>query len=99
MEDKVEAASEKLRSFMFDKVYLSSSAKKEEEKAERMLTAMYSYFIKNPEELPQTYLALAEIYGTEQAVCDYLSSMTDRYAVYTFNKLFVPDGWTFIDEK
>lgn len=99
MEDKVEEASEKLRSFMFDKVYLSSSAKKEEEKAERMLTAMYSYFTKNPEALPPTYLSLAEIYGAEKAVCDYLSSMTDRYAVYAFNKLFVPDGWTFIDEK
>ncbi|MDE7086645.1 MAG: hypothetical protein K2O67_00450, partial [Clostridia bacterium] len=31
--------------------------------------------------------------------CDYISSMTDRYAVYLFNKFFVPRGWTFIDEQ
>ncbi len=94
-----EEASEKLRAFMFERVYLSQTAKGEEQKAERMLTAMYEYFIKNADKLPQTYFQLTEKYGAEQAVCDYLSSMTDRYALYTFNSLFVPRGWQFIDEE
>ena len=98
MDPQVEKASEDLRAFMFEKVYLSGSAKGEEEKAERMLSAMYSHFISRPEDLPQTYLRLLEKYPREQVVCDYLSSMTDRYAVYMFNSLFVPKGWTFIDE-
>ena len=84
---------------MFERVYLSQTAKGEEQKAERMLTAMYEYFIKNADKLPQTYFQLTEQYGAEQAVCDYLSSMTDRYALYTFNSLFVPRGWQFIDEE
>ena len=99
MDDEVEEASENLRAFMFDKVYFSGSAKGEEEKAEKMLTAMYEYFIKNADKLPQTYTDLLEKYSKEQTVCDYLSSMTDRYAVYMFNKIFVPKGWTFIDEN
>lgn len=99
MEKEVEKASESLREFMFDKVYFSKTAKGEEEKAERMITETYRYFIKFPENLPDTYRNLIEKYGKEQAVCDYLSSMTDRYAVYTFNKIFVPKGWTFIDEN
>ncbi|MBD5632031.1 MAG: deoxyguanosinetriphosphate triphosphohydrolase [Clostridia bacterium] len=99
MEKSVEKASEDLRSFMFEKVYFSESAKGEEQKAERMLTAMYEYFIKNPEALPETYFNLMQNCGKEQVVCDYLSSMTDRYAVYMFNKIFVPKGWTFIDEN
>ncbi len=98
MDPVVEKASEQLRKFMFDKVYFSDSAKGEEQKAERMLTAMYSYFIDNCEKLPPSFINLIDKYGKEQVVCDYLSSMTDRYAVYTFNKIFVPRGWTFIDE-
>ena len=99
MDKSVEDASEALRAFMFDRVYFSDSARGEEEKAERMLTATYEYYIGNPEKLPATYFKLIEKYGKEQAVCDYLSSMTDRYAVYTFNKIFVPKGWTFFDEN
>ena len=94
MEKEVGEACEALRSFMFDRVYYSDSARGEEEKAERMLSAMYGYFSKNMDKLPQSYIDLLENYPPEQVVCDYLSSMTDRYAVYMFNKIFVPKGWT-----
>ncbi|MDE7439527.1 MAG: deoxyguanosinetriphosphate triphosphohydrolase [Clostridia bacterium] len=97
MDKSVEEASEKLRAFMFERVYYSSTAKSEEEKAERMLTAMYEYFIEHCSEMPQTYIALLEKYPREQVVCDYISSMTDRYALYKFNSIFVPNGWTFLD--
>lgn len=98
MDSSVEKASEDLRAFMFERVYLSGSAKREEIKAERMLTEMYSHFISNPGDLPQVYITLLEKYPREQVVCDYLSSMTDRYAIYIFDSIFVPKGWTFIDE-
>ncbi len=99
MDRQVEEASEALRAFMFERVYLSGEARGEEEKAERMLSALYGYFTSNPAKLPATYANLAERYGLGQTVCDYLSSMTDRYAVYTFNKIFVPKGWKLIEEN
>lgn len=94
----IEEASEQLRTFMFDRVYLSESARGEEEKAARMLSAMYTYFVKNPDKMPKTFIDLMSRFSVEQVVCDYLSSMTDRFAVYMFNKIFVPKGWSFIDE-
>ncbi len=94
----IEEASEQLRAFMFDRVYLSESARGEEEKAARMLSAMYTYFVKNPDKMPKTFIDLMSRFSVEQVVCDYLSSMTDRFAVYMFNKIFVPKGWSFIDE-
>ena len=97
MDKSVEVASEKLRSFMFERVYHSKTAKGEEEKAERMLTQMYRYFIDNLNEMPETYVSLLEKYPREQVVCDYISSMTDRYAIYKFNSIFVPNGWSFLD--
>ncbi len=99
MHPAVEKASEDLRAFMFENVYFSASAMREEKKAERMLSAMYEHFTAFAESLPETYKRLLEEYSREQVVCDYLSSMTDRYAIYTFNSIFVPKGWTFIDEK
>lgn len=98
MDPEVERASEKLREFMFERVYFTDSARGEEEKAERMLSAMYSHFIANVSDLPETYRSLLGKFDREQVVCDYLSSMTDRYALYIFNNIFVPKGWAFINE-
>jgi dGTPase len=97
MEEDVKTASDNLRSFMFERVYFSDRAKHEEERAERMITAMFTYFLKQPEKMPQTYIKLLEKYSPEQVVCDYLSSMTDKYAVYMFDNIFIPKGWMFSD--
>jgi dGTPase len=99
MGEEVLFASDKLRTFMFDRVYKTKFAMGEEEKAERMFYAMYDYFKKDPSKLPQSYVELLDNYSIDNVICDYLSSMTDRYAIYTFNKIFVPRGWTFIDEN
>lgn len=98
MDEEVEKASEDLRNFMFDRVYFTDSARGEEQKAERMISAMFDYFTENTDKLPATYRDLLEKYSAEQVVCDYISSMTDRYALYTFNCIFVPKGWAFTDE-
>ena len=98
MSEEKQAALDELRAFMFERVYLTEYARGEEEKAERMLSCMYEYFMKNADKLPEMFVKLLNSYPVEQVVCDYISSMTDRYAIYTFNKIFVPRGWTFVDE-
>lgn len=98
MEENIKVASDKLRAFMFERVYRTKYAMGEEEKAERMLSEMYYFFVGNPHKLPEIYRIIAENEGADRAVCDYISSMTDRYAVYIFNTIFVPKGWTFFDE-
>ena len=93
MGEKEAAALEHLRSFMFEKVYITPLSRREEERAKRMLSAMYDYFIGHRDKLPRFYRGLAEQFSPEQAVCDYLSSMTDKFAVAVFNNLFVPRSW------
>ncbi len=78
-----------LRAFMFRTVYEQAN-KLIQESAERMLGALYTYFVERPEELPPLYLGLLKEDGVPRVVCDYLSSMSDRYAVNIFKKLFVP---------
>ena len=74
---------------MFEKVYWPTNVVIQE-RAERMLTQMYEYFIKNVDKLPNPYLKLLDNAEKERVVCDYISGMTDRYAVSVFENLFIP---------
>ena len=55
-----------------------------------MLSAMFNYFKSNKDKLPARYVKLLDNYDLDTVVCDYLSSMTDRFAVFTFENIFVP---------
>ena len=39
------------------------------------------------------YLQLAYREGTDRAVTDYISGMSDEFAIHTFEELFVPRKW------
>jgi dGTPase len=89
MSDEVMGATNALRDFMFERVYAWSN-KVIQERAARMLTQMFEYFMSNVDKLPKQYLQRLEKDGKERVVCDYLSGMTDRYAVSVFESIFIP---------
>ncbi len=93
MEDDVKEATLALRRFLNDRVYKDNEAKAEEVKADRMLEAMFGFYLKHEDELPPFYGELAGRFGIRQAICDYIASMSDKYAVYTFSRLFIPSSW------
>lgn len=84
-----------LRSLMFRNVYENPVAKKEEERAMKMLTELYEYYTEHPEAMPEEYRELAKCRGVpkEQAVCDYISGMTDQYSMKKFRELYIPKCW------
>ena len=86
-------ATMELRSFLFDNVYKNKKAKEEEDKAIEMLRILFDYFVKNPKEMPEIYYKNTENESVERCVCDYISSMTDRYAIDLFRELYVPGMW------
>ena len=47
-------------------------------------------------EMPEEFVLIGYREGTARAVCDYLSCMTDRYAIRTYQKLFVPAGFALL---
>ena len=93
MEKEVRDASEELRNFLFDTVYNDLAAREEEKRANRMITATYDYFKRHPEKLPDFYKGLLNNYTIDTVVSDYISSMTDRYAVYVFEGIFIPKNY------
>lgn len=91
---EVDFALKGLRAFMFRNVYTNSLAKTEEDKAKNLVKSLYEYFYEHSEELPE-HFNLAEIgeLDKETRVCDYISGMTDRFAMELYKELFVPSGW------
>ena len=73
----------KLRTWMFDNVYLDPVAKAEEKKAKNIIKSLYEYYT----EMLKSYYSEEEI---PQIVTDYISGMTDQYAIRRYLDLFVP---------
>lgn len=90
MSPDMASAMEKLRDFMFSRVYIGSAAKLEENKAKYVVKKLYEYFLKNTHELPG--FNEGEFEPWRQTV-DYIAGMTDRYAMYVYEQLFLPKGW------
>ena len=80
--------------FMYSDVYTNPVAKSEESKVEGILDALYGYYSAHPEALPEDYSAVIEREGRERAAVDYISGMTDSYAMEKYGELFIPFAWT-----
>jgi dGTPase len=76
----------RLRTFMFDQVYLGPAARAQHERIERVLRELFDWFCSHPDELPDGDGPLGE------RVVDYLAGMTDRYAIRAWSERFVPQG-------
>lgn len=93
MADEVQKAHDELRKYMFDTVYTSSPASSQKDKACFIVEYLYKYFCDNPNKLPPLYLELASRFTKERAVCDFISGMSDDYAVNLFTDMCIPKAW------
>ena len=83
-------------SFMFKSVYHNKKAKSEESKVFGILDGIFGYYVNNPDELPDDYRTVAARDGLRRAVSDYVSGMTDKYAMSQYSELFIPESWQVI---
>ncbi|MGI5898386.1 MAG: deoxyguanosinetriphosphate triphosphohydrolase [Christensenellales bacterium] len=92
MSESIGGGMDQLRSFMFEKVYTRPAVVTAEEKAGRLLSMLYDHYMKNPHEMPVEFQQVWESEGPKTAICDHIASMTDRYAVAEFGRIFIPDS-------
>ena len=101
MTPDVQAATNDLRAFLFERVYLNPKAKAEETKAKEVVYALFTHFVTYPDKLPDRYrlrIGTAEGETVERAVADFISGMTDRYAIEAYQERFVPRVWRGLHE-
>lgn len=89
MSDEVWDAMMELRSFLFERVYQAPSVVVETEKAQRLIAALFTYYVDHIDEVPAECRAIAD--GDDlRAVTDYIAGMTDRYAMGVLDALYLP---------
>lgn len=93
MTPEVGEATAALRKFLFDNVYYNPVAKSEEVKGMEMLARLFEYFVRYPGKMPVLYRRNMENEPVERCVCDFIASMTDRYAIDMYKDLFIPSVW------
>ena len=99
MTPEIQTATDTLRAFLFEKVYLNPVAKAEENKSKELVHQLFTYFNEHPERMkPFYYRMVQEGADVRQCVCDFIAGMTDRYAIETYNELFVPRVWRGLHE-
>jgi dGTPase len=96
MTDQVHTAALQLRDFLFERVYLDPLTLGEMEKASRILRELFAYFVQHLSEIPEEILRVTAGSDQKKAVCDFLAGMTDRYAMMTFERLFLPQPWMIL---
>lgn len=74
------AVTEELRSFLNSNVYSQENARIEASRVEHVLSALFRHKMEKNN-------------GDAQAAVDFISGMTDRYALQLFQELFVPSPW------
>ena len=93
MEEEVQYATDRLREFLFEAVYRNPVAKSEEIKAQAMLMQLFEHFVKHPDGMPLLYRRNCEREIVERCVCDFISGMSDRYAIEVYSELYIPKVW------
>jgi len=79
-----------LEEFLKRRVYSHYRVLRMAAKAQRFLRTLFAEYVRNPGLLPPPHQYRIASNGLEQTVCDYLASMTDRFAQDEYLRLFHP---------
>lgn len=93
MDERINSAYENLHTFMYDSVYLNPIVKHEETKVDGIVEGLYDYLLKNPDKFDDEYKIICEREGVERAAVDYISGMTDHFAVSMYSDIYIPKEW------
>ncbi len=63
-----------------------TSRQAEEQKVDKVIAELYEYYLTHVEQMSNFYLQLAYQEGRERAVTDYISGMSDEFAIRTFEE-------------
>jgi dGTPase len=85
--DEAGTAMDRLRTFMFERVYLAPAAQREHPRIRRMMRALFAHYVASPPP------SLVEGASEMERIVDYVAGMTDRFAVRAFSDLSLPEGF------
>jgi dGTPase len=85
---QVEDERRQAKEFLHTNLYLSTALDPGKDDAERIITALFSLWMKEPEHLPSAYREKAHQEPLPRVVCDYIAGMTDSFIYEQYEKYF-----------
>jgi dGTPase len=82
-----------LRDFLYKNIYEGEVTKREFKKAKKILTDLYNYYLEHVDEAVKE-MPRENPNNRERVVCDFIAGMTDRFAIMTYERIFLPQPWT-----
>ena len=83
---EVEAERKQIKDFLYENLYYSPSLAGEKDDAERIVSELFAFWMKNPSALPHYYQEKAEQESLPRVVCDYIAGMTDHFIIEQYEK-------------
>jgi len=83
---EVEAERMQINDFLYDNLYYSPSLAGEKDNAERIVSDLFAFWMKNPSALPHYYREKAGQESLPRVVCDYIAGMTDHFIIEQYEK-------------
>jgi dGTPase len=84
---KAEAERLQEKRYLYDTLYTCEPLETEHDKAEQVVTALFDYWINDPEELPVSYFDAVENEGLARVVADYIAGMTDTFILQQYAQI------------
>ena len=78
---QVEEEQREIRAFLYQNLYFSEELQPEKEMAEQVISELFEFFMKSPEELPASYQEKTHQEPRYRIVCDYIAGMTDNFVL------------------
>jgi dGTPase len=73
--------------YLYDTLYTCDELTLEHDKAEEVVTTLFDFWIKDPQELPQSYVDEIETEGLARVVADYIAGMTDSFILLQYAQI------------
>src|SRR5258708_2810231 len=83
---EVEAERKQIKDFLYANLYYSPSLAEEKDDAERIVSELFDFWMKNPSALPPYYHEKAQQESLPRVVCDYIAGMTDHFIIEQYEK-------------
>ena len=85
---KTDAERLQTKDFLHQNLYFCPTLEPEKEAAERIITDLFEFWMKDPEKLPASYQEKAAVEPLPRVICDYIAGMTDPYIYEQYEKFF-----------
>jgi len=94
MGGKVETATNRLKDFLYTRVYSAAHDAAQADRVRHLVTELFRFYMANPSAVAGGEEAAGQgAASLARRVCDHIAGMTDRFAAQQFEALFLPRRW------